>query len=121
MISGRIFALLKEKKISQKEFSEMTGIAQSTISDWKRKKTNPASDKLMAICNALQISPYELLLGAEEAGKYQIDYVVVSKESSDYQILEQYHALPQAGKERLLGYLQVLGEEQGQNAEDGQA
>ena len=42
IISERVFKLLKEKNISQKEFSEATGIAQSTISDWKRKKTNPA-------------------------------------------------------------------------------
>ncbi len=50
LISERIFELLKEKGITQKEFSELTGISQSTISDWKRKKTNPASDKIMLIC-----------------------------------------------------------------------
>ena len=38
IISERIFQVLKEKRISQKYFSEQTGIAQSTISDWKRKK-----------------------------------------------------------------------------------
>lgn len=41
IISKRIFKLLKVKKISQKEFSEKTRISPSTISDWKRKKTNP--------------------------------------------------------------------------------
>ena len=53
MISERIFRILKEKRISQKYFSEQTGIAQSTISDWKRKKTNPTSDKVLAICDVL--------------------------------------------------------------------
>ena len=38
-ISDRIFELLKERGMSQKEFAEKTGIAESTISDWKRKKT----------------------------------------------------------------------------------
>ena len=36
-ISENIFELLKRRGMSQKEFSERTGIAQSTISDWKRK------------------------------------------------------------------------------------
>jgi transcriptional regulator with XRE-family HTH domain len=44
-ISEKIFKLLDERDMNQKEFSERTGIAQSTISDWKRKKTNPVSEK----------------------------------------------------------------------------
>ena len=36
-ISDRIFELLKEKGMSQKEFSARTGIAESSISDWKKK------------------------------------------------------------------------------------
>ena len=43
------------------DFSKATGIAQSTISDWKRKKTNPSADKIMIICNVLKVTPYELL------------------------------------------------------------
>lgn len=38
-VSDRIFELLKEKGMSQKEFAAKTGIAGSTISDWKKKKT----------------------------------------------------------------------------------
>ena len=33
-ISDRIFELLKEKGMSQKEFSLRTGIAESSITDW---------------------------------------------------------------------------------------
>ena len=45
-ISERIFALMKEQGLSQKEFAKRTGIAESTISDWKRKQLNPGADKL---------------------------------------------------------------------------
>ena len=48
-VSDRIFELLKERKMSQKEFSKKTGIAESTISDWKKKRTNPVSDKILII------------------------------------------------------------------------
>ena len=44
--------------LSQKEFSEQTGISQSTISDWKRKKTNPSADKILKICEVLHINKH---------------------------------------------------------------
>lgn len=62
LISERIYKIMAEKNISQLEFSKMTGIAQSTISDWKRKKTNPSADKIMIICAALDVSPEDLLI-----------------------------------------------------------
>jgi len=61
IISERIFKIMEKKKISQLELSKKTGIAQSTISDWKTKKINPSADKLMKICDALDISIEELL------------------------------------------------------------
>lgn len=51
-ISERIFDILDKKGMSQKEFSLATGIPQSTISDWRKKNTNPASDKILIICDA---------------------------------------------------------------------
>lgn len=63
-ISDKIFELLKEKGMSQKEFAQRTGIAESSISDWKKKRTNPVSDKILIICEVLDVTPYELLSGA---------------------------------------------------------
>ena len=42
-IGDRIFERLKEINMTQKEFSNETGISQSTISEWKSKKNNPTS------------------------------------------------------------------------------
>ena len=64
-ISEKIFSLLEARDMSQKEFSERTGIAQSTISDWKRKKTDPVSEKILIICEVLGVTPYELLSETE--------------------------------------------------------
>ena len=61
LISEKIFQIMNQKEMSQKEFSEWTGISQSTISDWKRKKTNPSADKILKICEVLGVTPYELL------------------------------------------------------------
>ena len=68
-ISERIFKLLQERGMSQKEFSDRTGIAQSSISDWKRKKTNPVSEKILIICDVPDVTPYELLGATEGGGK----------------------------------------------------
>ena len=61
-ISERIYKIMQECGMTQLEFSERTGIPQSTISDWKRKKTNPSVDKLVNICGVLGITPNDLLL-----------------------------------------------------------
>ena len=62
LISERIYQYLEEKGMSQYEFAKKTGISQSTVSDWRRKGTNPSADKIMIICDVLGISPYEVLL-----------------------------------------------------------
>ena len=98
-ISERIFALLSKKGMTQKEFSERTEISQSTISDWKRKKTNPSADKILIICEVLQITPYELL--AENIGDMNRDEKIV---------LESFRSLQNRQKERLMGYLAALQE-----------
>ena len=55
MISEKIFELILRNGMTQKEFSEETGISQSTISDWKRKGTNPSADKILKICEVLRL------------------------------------------------------------------
>lgn len=110
IISERIFRLLKEQKISQKAFSERTGIAQSTISDWKRKKTNPASDKILVICEALGVTPDELLSGAKCMGDRQVHYIRIGKGTDEYALIEQYRSLTASDRGRIMGYLQAMQE-----------
>lgn len=59
LISEKIYKYMEQKGMTQKEFSQCTGISQSTISDWRRKKTNPSADKILKICEVLNITPYE--------------------------------------------------------------
>ena len=100
-ISERIFELLDKRGMSQKEFSEKTGIAQSSISDWKRKKTNPVSEKILIICNVLDVTPYELLGGTDGVGS--------RSNPSDSAIMD-FLALDRGNQGRLLGYLKALTE-----------
>lgn len=109
-VSQRIFKILDQRKMTQKEFSEKTGIPQSTISDWRKKNTNPASDKILIICNTLDITPYELLSGVKEEGTRSggVGYRVIVEGSEEGIILEMYDELETDKRGRLLGYLEGL-------------
>lgn len=108
-ISEKIFIILDKIGMSQKEFSEKTGISQSTISDWKRKKTNPASDKIMGICGVLHISPAELLTDEVHPGELLSDQkVFLSREEST--LIESYRQLSLQQRSRLSGYISALKE-----------
>lgn len=111
LISERIYKYLAEKGMSQIEFANRTGISQSTISDWRRKGTNPSSDKIMIICEVLGISPSELLTGVEsklQNKSEEVDYIVVDKESTEYHLIESYRTLDKDAKKRLEGYIMAL-------------
>ena len=110
VISDRVFELLKEKGMSQKEFSERTGIPQSTISDWKRKNVNPASDKIMIICEVLEISPSALLSGIGDDTYVTPEHMIIDKEGVEYQLVNGFRELDEKRKERLIGYLEALQE-----------
>ncbi|MBQ8800129.1 MAG: helix-turn-helix transcriptional regulator [Lachnospiraceae bacterium] len=112
IISERIFKILNDKKMTQSEFAKRVGVACSTISEWKKRKTNPSADKIMDICAVLEVTPEQLLsgrgLGEEnEQGTSKEDVVITPV---DWQIIEDYHGLQKAQKERLLAYVEALKE-----------
>lgn len=111
-ISERVIELIQERGMTQKEFSEKTGIAPSAISDWKRKKTNPVSDKILIICEVLGVSPYELLSGTDSQGNRSkpSDLLVIQKDSELGRFLVEYQELDTRMQERLMGYFKALRE-----------
>ena len=115
-ISEKIFGLLEARGMSQKEFSERAGIAQSTISDWKRKKTDPVSEKILIICEDLGVSPYELLSETEGKGKRgkRPEVIVLDKSSEAGQLMETYLSMDKNMQQRILGYMNALKESTGE-------
>lgn len=108
-ISDRIFERLSQIAMTQKEFAELTGIKQSTISEWKKKRTNPSSDKILAICRVLEVSPEWLLSGNEPVavtGHYVIDI-----QTRTGQMVEMLNKLDKSQIDRVLGYLEALSHE----------
>ena len=110
MISEKIFELILRNGMTQKEFSEETGISQSTISDWKRKGTNPSADKILKICEVLKVTPYELL-GENETERNTGNPEMSAGNETEKIILEGFRNLSDRKKERILGYLAALQED----------
>ena len=102
-IYERIFARLEELRMSQIELSRRTGIATSTISDWRKKKINPQADKLVAICKALDMSLVELLCDEEEEKVVQTDYML-----DEGHIIELFRTSDNETKRRIFRYLELL-------------
>jgi len=112
-ISNRIFERLRQIHMSQKQFSIETGISQSTISEWKSKKTNPTSEKIMQICAVLDVTPEWLLSGAENTGNRgnELPQYVVNRDSELGEIIYTYNRLEEQQRQRLLGYVMALSQQ----------
>ena len=109
IISERMFKLMEQKGVTQLELSEKTGIAQSTISDWKRKKTNPSSEKIMAICDVLDVSPFELLQDTiPSKGAGEVDFVIASEGTLEYDVIKKMEKLNKKTKEELASYVKSV-------------
>ena len=112
IISERIIKVLKERNMTQAEFAKQVGISisTSTISEWKKRKTNPTADKIMDICNVLQITPEQLLTGKGIEDEEEI--AAASPESKftpgDVQMIEDYHNLKEEQQKRLMAYMEAL-------------
>lgn len=113
IISERIFKILNDKHMSQSAFAKKVGLSGSTISDWKTKKTNPTAEKIMSICEVLEVTPEQLLTGKgidedygeEKFEKKKQDFVITN---SDIRIIEDFHGLKEAQRKRLLKYMEAL-------------
>lgn len=62
-----IFAkLMKAKGCTAYQVSKATGIAQSTLSDWKSGKSIPKADKIQKIADFFDVSAEYLMTGKEK-------------------------------------------------------
>ena len=109
-IGERVLQLVRDRGMTQKEFSEKTGIPQSTMSSWKGKKQNPAIDKLKVICDTLEVDPYYLISGSESNETLNNDYLTVYRKDEEYDLLIEYRKMDDNSRKRLLGYMDALSE-----------
>ena len=111
-IGDRIFERLGEIGMTQKEFSEKTGISQSTISEWKSKRTNPTSEKIMIICDTLNVTPEWILSGSSKTGNRgnELPWYVIDRSTELGRLVSQYRELDEKQRARVMGPGGVAGD-----------
>lgn len=105
-ISDRIFERIRQLGITQTQFALEAGIKTSTISEWKKNRTNPSSDKILPICRTLKVSPEWLLSGVDPAAsrkKYH-EYYTVDIHTDLGVLIREYNDMTQSQRDRLMGY-----------------
>ena len=108
-ISERIFDLIDNQHLSVKDCSRITGISYSTISDWKRKNTNPAADKIMTICQVLKVTPEFLLGESSYSLSSDVDAPIdISIDTQELRLIKSYRSLNSDTKKLLWAYLDAL-------------
>ncbi len=97
-INDRITLIRKYKLLNQKTFSEITGVARSTLSEVESGKNRPSSELIAGIANAFNDINIEwLLTGKDEMLKFGINGM-----SKVEQILELVEPLNDNRKDELL-------------------
>lgn len=108
-IGERILELVHEKGMTQKEFSELTGIPQSTLSSWRGKKQNPGLDKLQVICDVLKVDPYYLISGTKMNESVNTEYISVYRDNrEEYELLIEFRKMSVDNRKRIAGYAKAL-------------
>lgn len=71
---------------------------------------NPSADKIMDICNVLQITPEQLLTGKGIEDEEEIGSTSPESRFTDYdiQLVEDYHGLKKEQQKRLMAYMEAL-------------
>lgn len=100
-IVARIFKLLEENNLKPTDLNNFLGLSRGTVSDWKRRKSNPSVESLIKVAEYFCISLDYLLLGDDVKKQNNI-----SNEKCDY-MLSLYKQLSPEEQAVLIGNLQV--------------
>ena len=106
LISEKLFIILEERGMSEAAFAKAIGTSRSTVNSWKIRKQNPSSDKIMKICDVLEISPEELLSDDDEPVKPQKGKKVLTQKEKE--LIDVYEDVSDSTKKRVLDYAKRL-------------
>lgn len=99
-LGARLKSARENKKFSQKKLADMCGVSTaSIISNWETNTNKPDLDKLILLCDALDVSPAYLL-------DYYTDAVPLS--ADEKRLVEKYRRVDERGAKDLLAHADYL-------------
>lgn len=100
--------LRKEKKLSQKELSEILKISQSVICDYENNKVDPTTNVLLKYADFFGVST-DYLLGREN-DEGNIITVAPNLSSEEQRLIDYYRALPPELRSGVMTYTRTFYE-----------
>lgn len=103
-ITERIFMILLQKKLSQKDFAKKIDVNEKTVSAWKKNNSLPPLDKISNISDCSGVS-IDFLLTREEKNSPTAELT-----ADEQELLTYYNELQDIDKGRVLGTAKILAE-----------
>ncbi len=73
LIGRRLAEIRKSRKLTQEKLAEQTDLANNYISNIENSRSIPSLETLVKLCEALDVTPNEILLGASLTSEWYMD------------------------------------------------
>ena len=105
--------LLDEKGLKNADVARATGISNMTLSDWKRGKTVPKTDKMRKIAEYLNVSVDYLMTGNEvqfivETAKKDVLLTTMPSKIKEYTL--KLSEMPKEKQEQIMSLIDMLSD-----------
>lgn len=113
MAYERFLDKLDEKKITPYKISQLTGIATSTLSDWKNGKSMPKRDKMQKIADVLGTTVDYFVNGTiiEFSRTDALLDVEISEDTELKEAIKKYYSLDERKQKHVIELINLLSEE----------
>ena len=110
---ARFLSAMNSKNVTPYNVSKNTGIATSTLSDWKNGKSMPKQDKMKQIADYLCVDVEYLVTGSKKEisdGDALLD-VRISEDLELKEAIKKYYSLDDRKKKHVIELINLLSED----------
>lgn len=110
---ARFMSAMNSKNVTPYNVSKNTGIATSTLSDWKNGKSMPKQDKMKLIADYLCVDVEYLVSGSKKeiSDEDALLDVRISEDSELKEAIKKYYSLDDRKKKHVIELINLLSEE----------
>lgn len=101
----RIFELIKERGISQRETAKIFGVSQGTFNNWENSNTQPSIEQLISIARFFEVSVNYLIGNADDVGVINLISTLTPEQR---EVISLFSALPESARNATLTVLRQM-------------
>ncbi len=101
----RIFELIKERGISQRETAKIFGVSQGTFNYWENSNTQPSIEQLISIARFFEVSVDYLIGNADDVGVINLISTLTPEQR---EVISLFSALPESARNATLTVLRQM-------------